>query len=165
MEYNLRGKMLKEWLVLLLEMTARFVAPRAEEKLARFACRLLPDVPLLSGHWTVEFRDPLPTGDSQAACLLVQLDQFGRRMTGRGFLRDQPSETFVFHATIRRNVLYGSYRRNDPHVLGGTGTFVLKITALSRRLEGQCLWYDALLDDVWVSPYSWNRTERSQGAG
>jgi len=69
------------------------------------------------------------------------------------------TDTFTFHGTIRRNVLYGSYQRDDAHNLAGTGTFVLKIVAHSRAMEGQCLWYDGGLDAVWASGYGWRRAE------
>jgi hypothetical protein len=54
-------------------------------------------------------------------------------------------------------VFYGTFKRTDSHILAGTGTFVLKISANSRDMTGHCTWYDNALDDVWASEYVWTR--------
>ena len=59
---------------------------------------------------------------------------------------------------IKRNVFYGSFYRKNERILAGTGTFVLKIIADSRKMVGRCTWYDSLLDDVWSSSYVWLRS-------
>jgi hypothetical protein len=71
--------------------------------------------------------------------------------------KDTPADVFHFRGTIKRNVFYGTFARQDAQVLAGTGTFVLKVMADSKTLIGQCMWYDATLDGVWSSDYEWHR--------
>jgi len=144
-------------LVVLLDGVARLVGRALEARLARVALLLAGDAPQLDGPWVVEFDDPTPGGGRKRSRVHVRLKQFGHRVRGTGHLERSPTDTFTFHGTIRRNVLYGSYQRDDAHNLAGTGTFVLKIVAHSRAMEGQCLWYDGGLDAVWASGYGWKR--------
>lgn len=149
---------LNEWIVLVLKLIARLTGPLLERRLARLALRLLPDLPHLEDYWTLEFEEPPHRGNKRTKRrVIMKLSQFGRNLGGIGHFQRSPQDSFTFTATIRRNVLYGSFSRSEHHILAGTGTFVLKIGAHSRRLEGHCLWYDGLLDTVWASPYRWKR--------
>lgn len=140
----------------LLEVLARASGPLIKWVLQRGACALKPDVPRLAGHWIARFRDPQGSRSVPVA-IEATLTQRGRRISGVAHLMGQPHDVFTFDGTVKRNVFYGSYARLDSHVLAGTGTFVLKVAATSKKLSGHCIWYDAILDDVWVSPYSWER--------
>ena len=110
----------------------------------------------LAGHWNARFEDPAFSG-ALPVSIEATMKQFGRRLCGVGHVQGHPGDTFEFHGMIKRNVLYGTFARTDAHVLAGTGTFVLKIMADSKRLLGTCMWYDGLLDEVWASPYEWRR--------
>ncbi len=149
---------LNEIAVLILEAIGRLLLPWFRPQLARLAHRLLSDLPILEGHWVVGFDDPSSEGERVPTTVHVELIQFGRRVNGSGHLQCSPHDSFTFSGTIRRNVFFGSYWRDDEHVLAGTGTFVLKIIAHSRELRGHCIWYDGLLEDVWNSSYVWRRS-------
>jgi hypothetical protein len=145
-----------ELLVWGIEIVALFVWPRLRHRLSVIASDLMPDLPELGGHWVAHFQDPTPAGP-QPLAVEVELQQFGRSLRGEGRILAQPGDVFDFRGTIRRNVFFGSFARHDSRVLAGSGAFVLKIVADSKHLRGSCLWYDGSLDDVWVSPYRWQR--------
>lgn len=147
---------MNELLAKILQLIAAFVWPRLRERLALIAQELLPDIPELAGYWVAHFEDPTPNGRAVMS-VEICLRQFGRSLRGQGRILAQPYEAFNFHGSIRRNVFFGSFARQDTRVLAGTGAFILKIIADSRHLRGNCLWYDGSLDDVWVSPYHWQR--------
>jgi hypothetical protein len=132
--------------------------PLLEDRLAQWALRLLPDLPKLgNAWWTLEFYDPTASGTKKRQRVNVELKQFGSKIQGLGYLYRQPEDRFSFEGRLRRNVFQGTFQRDDHHVLAGTGSFVLKILAHSRQLQGYCLWYDGLLDQVWASEYHWKR--------
>lgn len=116
------------------------------------------DVPSLSGHWIVTFRDPQGNRSVRVA-IEATLNQRGRRVAGLAHLLGKPNDVFTFEGTVKRNVFLGTYARVDSHVLAGTGNFLLKVNANSRKMRGHCMWYDAGLDDVWVSRYRWEKRD------
>lgn len=145
-----------EVLVLILELLARLVWPGLQDRLARWATALLPDLPLLSGHWLVQFEDA-SAKRTRPTKIDADLRQFGRHVSGIGHIHGASADVFRFEGTIKRNVFIGTFARKDAHVLAGTGNFLLKVRADSRRLSGHCMWFDGRLEDVWVSKYEWNR--------
>jgi len=147
---------LNEFLAKVLQLIAALAWPRLRERLSIMAQELLPDLPELAGYWIAHFEDPTPTGRAVMS-VEICLQQVGRSLRGQGHILAQPGETFNFQGAIRRNVFFGSFARQDTRVLAGTGAFILKIIADSKHLRGNCLWYDGSLDDVWVSPYHWQR--------
>jgi hypothetical protein len=148
---------LNEILVLVLELIARAVWPSFRARIARWACELLPDVPRLAGHWVADFNNPTKGKGTKRLAIDASLVQFGRHISGAGHVQGHPADVFHFRGTIKRNVFYGTFARQDAQVLAGTGTFVLKVMADSKTLIGQCMWYDATLDGVWSSDYEWHR--------
>lgn len=152
-----------EFLVVILESVAHAAWPTLRARLVRWASRLLPDIPRLEGYWVAEFDNPTRGRTSRRLAIDASLQQFGRQVTGTGHVQGMPGDLFRFRGTIKRNVLFGNFAREDAQVLAGTGTFVLKVMADSRRLTGQCMWYDALLDGVWVSAYDWRWSKLGVG--
>jgi hypothetical protein len=140
-----------------LAFIARIFTPALQRQIARLCMHLVNDIPDLDGAWVVAFADPLPSGRSRTRKIDASLQQFGRYVRGSGHVQGEPGDLFVYRGLIKRNAFYGTFRRADAHILAGTGTFVLQISANSRQLNGHCSWYDNFLDDVWSSSYSWNR--------
>ncbi len=148
---------LRDSIVYVLAVLARVLAPGLQRRVVRLCARLVSDVPQLGSAWVVRFDDPTRNGSSRPVAIDATLDQFGRFVRGRGHIHGEPGDPFIYRGVIKRNAFYGTFRRVDSHVLAGTGTFVLKISANSRHMTGNCTWYDNVLDDVWSSPYTWNR--------
>jgi hypothetical protein len=150
---------LSELLVLMLELIARILTPAAKRRLAEFANNLLVDVPLIEGFWAVEFQDSLPARGTQSTMREIDahLTQFGRKIQGRGHLHGESSDEFHFRGIIRRDIFLGQYQRKNLRILGGVGSFVLKIDGLSKTMTGKCLWYEGTDDQVWHSEYRWKR--------
>ena len=148
---------LKDALTSVLALLARIATPLLARQLSQLSLRLLPNVPRLAGAWVLRFRDPQPSGHTRVIAVDAVLSQFGRSLSGTGHIQGQPGDPFEFHGSIKRNVVFGSFWRSNAHILAGTGTFVLKISADSRLLTGRCTWYDSLLDDAWSSQYVWTR--------
>ncbi|MBI5934735.1 MAG: hypothetical protein HY867_13600 [Chloroflexi bacterium] len=141
----------------LLALVARVLTPSFQRQLARLCVHLVADVPQLGTAWVVHFAEPcLPCG-SRPNAIDATLHQFGRFLSGTGHLQGEPGDPFEYRGIITRNVFYGTFKRTDAHVVAGTGTFVLKISANSHRMTGHCIWYESLLDDVWSSEYVWSR--------
>jgi hypothetical protein len=149
--------LLRDAITYLLALAARVLTPAFQRQLARLCVHLFNDVPLLDAAWVVHFHDPSPTDAFTPRTIDAQLNQFGRFITGNGHIQGEPGDPFQYRGVIKRNVLYGTFRRKDSHVLAGTGTFVLKISPNSRSMRGHCTWYDNDLEDVWISPYIWTR--------
>lgn len=127
------------------------------QHIANFATKQLYDRAILAGQWSAEFSDPSVHGGPIPLTVDVKLSQFGKRLSGYGEIRGKPGDRFDFQGFVKRNVFIGTYARTNRHVLAGTGNFVLKIVADSKRMHGKCLWYDGLLDEVWTSGYLWKR--------
>lgn len=144
-------------LTYLAAAAARALTPAVQRKMIQLFLALAMDLPKLSGPWVIEFNELAPDGSVRLTAIDAELLQFGRYVRGRGHLQGEPGDPFEYQALIKRNVLYGSFRRSKGNMLAGTGTFVLKISADSRRLLGHCTWYDNLLDDVWSSSYTWTK--------
>lgn len=148
---------LKDLITLTLALVARMVTPALQRKIMRLCLYLANDVPRLDAAWVVRFSDPTRLGRARKRCIDATLFQFGRYVRGRGHIQGEPGDEFIYKGEIKRNAFYGHFSRIDSHVLAGTGTFVLKISANSRQMDGNCTWYDDLLDDVWSSSYQWKR--------
>lgn len=142
-----------------LALVARVLTPAFQRQLARLCMHVVGDVPDLDGAWVVSFDDPTPSGKSKSRKIDALLQQFGRYVWGTGHVQGKPGDLFVYRGTIKRNAFYGSFRRVDSHILAGTGTFVLQISADSCQMTGRCSWYDNLVNDVWSSDYAWTRSE------
>ena len=140
-----------------LSILARVLTPTLQQVVARLCMHLVSDVPQLDSAWVVRFTNPGRCGRTRKLKIDASLQQYGRFLRGHGHLQGEPGDLFEYWGVIKRNVLYGTFRRRDCHVLAGTGTFVLKISANSRAMSGQCTWYDNALDDVWTSSYDWTR--------
>jgi len=151
------NRTIHESVFFLLALMARWIAPLLQNQRARLCTRLAGDVPRLGRTWVVRFDEPRPAGSQKPQTIDATLRQFGRFVTGKGHIQGQQGDPFEYQGIIKRNVLYGSFRRVDSHVLAGTGTFLLKIGANSKEMSGHCSWYDNYLDDVWTSGYSWKR--------
>ena len=147
----------RDTITYLLALAARILTPKFQEGIRRLCIHLVADVPQLGTAWVVRFRDPCRNRYSQTRSIDARLQQFGRFLWGTGHFQGEPGDPFKYQGIIKRNVFYGSFRRRDSHILAGTGTFVLKISADSGRMTGHCTWYDNLLDDVWFSRYLWIR--------
>ena len=147
--------LLQDFASYLLALVARVLTPAFQRQIARLCMQLVSDIPDLSGAWVVSFNDPLQSGQSRKRKIDATLQQFGRHLWGTGHVQGEPGDLFLYRGVIKRNAFYGTFRRVDSHVLAGTGTFVLQISANSRQLDGHCSWYDNLLDDVWSSSYAW----------
>ena len=130
-----------------------------KRRLADFANNLLVDVPLIEGFWAVEFQDSTPPHSAQPhhTAIDAQLTQFGRKIIGRGHLHGESNDEFHFRGIIRRDIFLGQYQRKNLRILGGVGSFVLKIDGLSKTMQGKCLWYEGTDDQVWDSEYRWKR--------
>lgn len=148
---------IRDALAYLLAAAARLLTPALQRRLAQLCASLSADLPQLGSTWVVHFGEPGEDGGVQAAAIDAELRQFGPFVRGRGHRQGEPGDPFEYRGVIKRNALYGSYRRSRAHVLAGTGTFVVKISPDSRRLSGHCTWYDNALDDVWSSAYTWTR--------
>lgn len=116
-------------------------------------------IPRVAGAWTVRFNEPTGRRGVVARAIDAELQQCGRYIHGRGHLQGNGGDPFRYQGMIKRNVLYGTFQRLDSHVLAGTGTFVLRISADSNTFVGQCTWYDNHLDNVWSSEYRWIRNK------
>ncbi len=148
---------IKDIITYVLALIARVLTPAFQRQVARLCSHLVADVPQLGTSWVVHFRQPSRFGQSKANAIDAELQQFGRFLRGNGHVQGEPGDPFKYRGVIKRNVFYGTFRRRSSHLLAGTGTFVLKINADSRRMIGHCTWYDNLLDDVWSSKYVWTR--------
>ena len=133
-------------------------SPAIQNLLERWATSLGGDVPRIGSAWVVRFYYPTAAKTARLSLIDARLRQFGRRVSGIGFVQGEPGDPFRYEGVIRRNVFYGTFRRNDAHILAGTGTFVLKIAADSRRMIGRCTWYQSRIDEVWSSKYVWLRS-------
>ena len=151
------SQIFKDTLALLLGAVAHVVTPTIRHYLRRLCSKLGSDTPLLETAWVVQFHDPTESGGARKRCIDASLEQYGRFVRGQGHIHGKPHDIFVYRGVIKRNALYGQFRRTDAHVLAGTGTFVLKIRADGNLLHGTCTWYDSLLDDVWCSEYAWKK--------
>lgn len=140
-----------------LASLARVLTPAFQRVIARVCAYLVADVPQLGTAWVIRFTEPCRSAPSKPEAIDAVLQQYGRFVRGDGHIQGQPGDPFEYRGTIKRNVFYGTFQRKNSHILAGTGTFVLKISADSRRLTGHCIWYDNLLDDVWSSKYVWMR--------
>ena len=147
----------RDFITYTLALLARVLTPALQRRVIRLCMHLASDVPQLGTAWVVRFVNPTPSGNARTVSIDATLQQFGRYIRGRGHVQGEPGDLFIYRGIVKRNVFYGSFRRIDSHILAGTGTFVLKISANSRRMNGDCTWYDNLLDDVWSSKYSWTR--------
>ena len=148
---------LRDIIIFTLALLARVLTPALQHRVVRLCVHLASDVPQLGAAWVVHFANPTRSGNSRNIAIDATLQQFGRFVRGHGHVQGEPGDPFVYKGGIKRNAFYGSFRRVDSHVLAGTGTFVLKISANTRLMTGHCTWYDNLLDDVWSSNYTWNR--------
>lgn len=153
----------QDTLAYILLLLARILSPKAGEALSRAATRLSGDVPDLNGWWTISFRWPHADGGTKNAEIDAKVRQFGRFFRASGHLHGEPGDPFEYRGTIRRNVLYGTFQRKDSHILAGTGTFIVKVNADNREMEGSCAWYASKLDAVWRSPCLWNYRGGSGG--
>ena len=147
----------RDLLTFAFALIARVLTPALQRRLVRLCVHLSADVPRLGVTWVVRFRDPVSAQKARYRTIDATLQQFGRFVHGRGHIQGEPGDPFVYRGVIKRNAFYGSFRRVDSHLLAGTGTFVLKISANSTHLTGHCTWYDNRLDDVWTSDYAWVR--------
>ena len=136
-------------------LLAGLATPHFQKILERWATSIEDDVPRIGSTWVVHFRNPGTRRTARPALIDAHLHQFGRRVSGIGFIQGEPAIPFRYEGVIRRNVFYGTFKRKDSHVLTGTGTFVLKIAADSSRMAGRCTWYESRIDDVWSSGYVW----------
>jgi hypothetical protein len=136
---------------------ARVLTPALQRRVIRLCLLLSGNVPQLGVAWVVRFANPARSGDARNLSIDATLQQFGNLVRGRGHVQGEPGDPFIYRGVLKRNAFYGTFRRVDSHVLAGTGTFVLKISADTRRMTGYCIWYDNLLDDVWSSTYTWAR--------
>ncbi len=148
---------MQDWIARLFSMFARLVSPSLQGTLERWATNLAGDVPRIGAAWVVRFRYPTPDRSARPCAIDARLHQFGRRVSGIGFVEGEPGDPFRYEGFIRRNVFFGTFRRNDPHVLAGIGVFVLKIAADSRQMTGRCAWYQSQVDGVWPSRFLWRR--------
>jgi len=136
---------------------SKILAPKTGAALARLATQFSSDLPDLNAPWVIRFRWPAGAGRSQAARIDVTIRQFGKFIRASGHPEGEPDALFEYTGTIRRNVVYGTFRRKDSHVLAGTGAFIIKILADNRTLAGSCAWYASRPDAVWRSPHVWRR--------
>lgn len=139
------------------------MAPLLRTRLGKLLSRMIGDVPVLAAAWVVQFIDT-PTSGTQLKCLDATLEQYGCFVIGSGHVHGEPGDPFRYYGIIRRNILYGSFKRKDANSLAGTGTFVLKIRADASEMAGQCSWYDNGIDAVWASEYLWLRNQHGQNA-
>lgn len=145
---------LRDIFLFLASFSAQAVSPLLQRGIAK-VMEGLGDVPRIGSSWVVKYTEPISCGRVRKIAIDVKLIQTGRYVRGTGHLQGRHDDEFFYSGTIRRNVFYGTFRRRDSHVLAGTGTFVLKIAANSREMNGCCSWYDAAIDDVWSSEYVW----------
>lgn len=148
---------LQDVIAYVLLLLARAASPALGRWFSRIATRLAGDVPDLSAHWEARFEWPTATGKTRPSGLDITLTQYGRFVRGAGHVQGEPGDPFVYSGTIRRNVLYGTFKRRDAHVLAGTGAFTLKINSSSKRMDGFAVWYASRHDQVHSSPYRWER--------
>jgi hypothetical protein len=149
---------LQDFITYVLALVARVVTPGLGRQLSRLCGFIVGDVPQLGATWVVDFTDPAYSQGQRPVSIDANLQQFGRFLKGTGHIHGEPGDPFVYWGIIKRNAFYGTFSRKDSKVLAGTGTFILKISANSRQLQGYCSWYDNLLDDVWTSQYQWSRS-------
>lgn len=150
---------IRDILAFILSILAKLAGPLLRSRLSRLSLWLIPDTPRLAGAWVVRFRDPLSNGGSRVCSIDAVLSQYGRRVQGTGNVQGEPGDPFEYRGWIRRNTFFGEFRRKNQGVLAGTGTFVVKIAADGREMEGRCGWYDSDLDAVWSSRYEWVRND------
>lgn len=148
---------IQDILTYVLALLARVLTPAFQRQIARLCLRLAADVPQVGTAWVVRFTEPWRSGRSRSRAIDAVLQQFGRFVRGDGHVQGHPGDPFEYRGVIKRNVFYGTFRRRDAHVLAGTGTFVLRISADSRSMTGYCTWYDNLIEGVWSSKYVWGR--------
>ena len=141
----------------IFSLLASLASPAIQSYLKNWATNLAGDVPRIGSAWVVRLNNPTTTKTARQDLIDARLHQFGRRVSGIGFVQGEPGDPFEYDGFIRRNVFYGAFRRKDAHILAGTGTFVLKITADSRNMIGRCTWYESRIDAVWSSKYVWIR--------
>ncbi|HRI87259.1 MAG TPA: hypothetical protein PK869_03290 [Candidatus Hydrogenedentes bacterium] len=138
-------------------LAAHIAGPASRRQLSKFSLAISRDIPHIGTAWAVQFEDPTRQGSVRLRGIDANLQQYGRHIRGIGHIQGEPTDLFQYEGILKRNVFYGTFWRKNSHVLAGTGTFVLKVNADSRRMTGQCMWYDNTLDDVWLSNYEWNR--------
>ncbi len=143
--------------MLVLSILAKFAGPQLGKQFSNFSFRILSDVPDLRDGWVVRFRDPFPNSTTRVLKIDAVLTQFGHRVRGFGHVQGEPNDPFEYSGTVRRNAFFGEFRRKNRSILAGTGTFVVKIVASGREMNGRCSWYDSDLDRVWSSRYDWSR--------
>lgn len=97
------------------------------------------------------------TSGVETRAIDARLEQYGCFIIGIGHVQGEPGDPFQYHGVIKRNVLYGRFRRKDSNLLAGTGAFVVKMSTDLREMTGQCSWYENSIDGVWDSGYIWTR--------
>ena len=148
-------RLLQNAITYIFALIARILTPTFQKQIQRLCVHLVADIPQLGNAWVVRFKDPLGSRGSCTKIIDANLQQFGRYLWGNGHFQGEPGDPFIYRGIIKRNAFYGTFRRKDSHILAGTGTFVLKISADSKTMVGRCSWYDSFIDDVWSSKYIW----------
>lgn len=137
---------------------AHAIAPLFRTRLAKLLRKVSGDIPQVSGAWVIEYQEPDHDNTTCASLIDAKLEQFGTFVIGTGHVQGFPGDPFRYEAVIKRNAMYGTFKRKDSDVLAGTGTFVLKVAADLKTMQGHCSWYDSGLDGVWRSHFLWHRS-------
>lgn len=140
-----------------IAVLARLLSPALRRHLSRQLARISGELPQLGGVWAVHFENPACYGRKVRRAIDAELEQFGQFVYGTGHLHGEPGDPFEYRGFVKRNAVYGFFRRKDSNILAGTGTFVLKVSPDTQKMAGHCTWYDNPLDDVWASAYRWTK--------
>ena len=121
--------------------------------------RLFRDIPNISGRWKTTYNFVLEGEEEVESGEYAEVSRFGRWFTAETFMRDGHSRAWKLSGEVRGRYWAGKVTAADQKTLSGTGVFQLKIWEHAAKMEGYMLWWDGALDRIYVTTYTWERSE------
>jgi hypothetical protein len=119
--------------------------------------RLILDLPNISGKWKTEHKFIKNGKEEVVAKETVIIKKSGRWCVGNATMKEEFNRSWILTGEIRGRYWAGKVRANDRHTLSGSGVFQLKIWEHGRKMKGYMLWWDGELDEIYTTPYKWEK--------
>lgn len=149
------------WIKVIAGILTGAVLPFISKAVIAVYDRLFRDLPYISGKWKTTYRYIKDGTTEVEASEIVEVSKTGRWASGVAQMHNPVHRKWKLRGEIRGRYWAGRVYAADRKTLSGSGVFQLKVLENGKVMEGFMLWYDAALDKIYSTPYSWRKVDKS----
>jgi len=149
------------WVKVIVGVLVGAVLPYLGKAVIAVYDRLFRDLPFIKGKWKTTYRYIKDGTTEVEASEIVEVSKTGRWATGVAQMNNPVHRKWELKGELRGRYWAGRVYAADRKTLSGSGVFQLKVLENGKVMEGFMLWYDAALDKIYSTPYSWRKVDKS----